>query len=328
MPTFKIAASIIILGYNGLDYIDGCIQSVLDQDFPAENYEVIWADNASCDGSKEYIQQKYPEIQLIQFDTNYGFAEGNNRAAKDARGRHLVLLNQDTIVHKCWLRTLVETMDNHNNLAACQGNMLMPWHPEFKSFDRIGYPERVHYQDVDQYGCIVYREHPMQKSIIPSLGLAGAAFIINRTITERMPYIFDPLFITNAEDLDLALRIRSMGYGIAVAPRAVLFHLQFSKMSNIRYAYRRAYLTTRNRILAHYKSMPSHHFYLSLPKFLLGGVIKMREFQFAKYREIFTMAAMIPISIVALLGAIKLMPNYRDYKRLIKCTPNRQSQVR
>jgi GT2 family glycosyltransferase len=315
MQTCQFDASVIILGYNGLSYVDKCLGSVLDQDFPAEKCEVIWADNGSTDGSAEYVKRQFPTVRVIQFDSNYGFAEGNNRAAKEARGRYLVFLNQDTIVHRGWLQALVETVDVHDDIVACQANMSMPWHAEFHSFDRIGYPDIVHFQEIDRYGCVVYRECPMQEAIIPCVFLAGASFIIERRIVERIPYIFDPLFISYSEDLDLSLRLRALGYRVAVAPRAVLYHLQYSKVSSYRSAIRKAYLTARNRILAHYKVMPHHHFVMSLPRFLFGGVLKIKQLHFGWMREILTMVAMLPISGAALLGAIRLMPRYRGYMR-------------
>jgi GT2 family glycosyltransferase len=315
MQTCQFDATVIILGYNGLGYVDRCLGSVLDQDFPAEKYEVIWADNGSTDGSAEYVERQFPTVRVVQFDSNHGFAEGNNRAAKEARGRCLVFLNQDTIVHRGWLRALVGTLDAHDDIIACQANMLMPWHARFHSFDRIGYPDVVHFQEIDRYGCVVYRECPMQEAIIPSVFLAGASFIIDRRIVERMPYIFDPLLVTYSDDLDLSLRLRALGYHVAVAPRAVLYHLQYSKVSSYRSAVRKAYLTARNRILAHYKVMPGHHFVMFLPKLLWGGVLKIKHLHFGRMREILTMVAMLPTSAAALLGATRLMPRYRGYVR-------------
>jgi len=315
MQTDQLDATVIILGYNGLGYVDKCLGSVLDQDFPGEKFEVIWADNGSTDGSAEYVKRQFLAARVVQFDSNYGFAEGNNRAAKEARGRYLVFLNQDTIVHRGWLQALVETMDAHDDIVACQANMLMPWHAGFHSFDRIGYSDVVHFQEVDRYGCVVYRECPMQEAIIPCAFLAGACFIIDRRIVERMPYIFDPLFISYSEDLDLSLRLRALGYRVAVAPRAVLYHLQYSKVSSVHSAFKKAYLTARNRILAHYKVMPAHQFAMFLPSLLFGGVLKIKQFHFRWIRGFLTMLAMLPISILALMGAIRLMSRYHNYKR-------------
>ncbi len=309
---YQLQASVIVLGYNGLGYVDDCLGSVLDQNFPVDQYEVIWADNASSDSSADHVALRFPTVRLLRFDCNYGFAEGNNRAAKKALGRYLVFLNQDTIVHRNWLRALVETMLNDADIAACQANMLMPWHAGFQSFDRVNYPDTVYYADVNCYGYVEYRERPMRNEvIIPCVFLSGASFIIDREVVARLPYIFDPLFTTYSEDLDLSLCLQSLGYRVAVAPRAIVYHLQFSEVSDYRAAFSKIYLSTRNRILAHYKVMPVYRFVIFLPLLIWGGFLKIKQLHFEWKQELMTMLLMLPVSVLALAGAIRLMPQVR-----------------
>jgi GT2 family glycosyltransferase len=107
-----ITASVIVLGYNGKDFLAECLASILDQSYPAEDYEVIYADNASIDGSADLVAERFPSVRMVRFERNLGFAEGNNRAAELARGRYLVFLNQDTVVHRHWLTEMVAAMGN------------------------------------------------------------------------------------------------------------------------------------------------------------------------------------------------------------------------
>jgi GT2 family glycosyltransferase len=327
MLPYKYKATVIILGYNGRRYIERCLGSVLDQDLPAEKYEVIWADNASTDGSAEYVKRRFPTVRVAQFDCNYGFAEGYNRAIKEASGHYLVLLNQDTIVHKNWLRTLVEVMEANPDLGACQANMLMPWHKEFRSFDREHYPDNVYFTEIGGYGFVEYRECPMQRELIPTTFLTAASCIISRQVVERMPYIFDPLFISYSEDLDFSLRLKSLGYRAAVAPHAVVYHLQNSGVLDLHAAVRKAYLATRNRILAYYKIMPYHRFVALVPILVFGTPFKIRQFHFGRALEFLIMAAMLPVSVVALTGAVRLMPKYCGYKKKMKAFQRSASPV-
>jgi GT2 family glycosyltransferase len=311
MAASRFWASVIILGHNGLSYIDWCLGSVLDQDFPLENYEVIWADNGSSDGSAEYVTDHFPTVRVLRFDSNLGFAKGNNQAAQKARGRYLVFLNQDTIVHRTWLRALVEAMVNHEDIAACQANMLMPWHTGFDSFDRVNYPDTVHFADISRYGYIEYRECPMwDEPVIPCAFLSGASFIIDRHIVERLPYIFDPLFITYSEDLDFSLRLKKLGYQTAVVPHSVVYHLQYSTVSNPNSAMCKAYLSTRNRFYAYYKFLPIEDFIRFCPRLIVGSVLKVNQLRFGFIRETLIKAAMVPISLMALGGCILMALGY------------------
>lgn len=94
METMKL--SIIIVNFNGKHFLDDCLKSI------AENihfdYEVIVVDNASTDGSAEYLRNAYPNIILIESKSNLGFAGGNNLGAKSAKGKYLLLLNNDTLI--------------------------------------------------------------------------------------------------------------------------------------------------------------------------------------------------------------------------------------
>lgn len=89
--------SVIIVNYNGLNYLKDCLDS-LDDKLKGIPNEVIIIDNNSKDKSCEYIRTNYPNVKLIDSKINYGFGKGNNEAVKKAQGNYLLLINNDTIV--------------------------------------------------------------------------------------------------------------------------------------------------------------------------------------------------------------------------------------
>jgi GT2 family glycosyltransferase len=89
--------SVIIVNWNGKKLLEPCIVSVLSQSIPRSHYEVIVVDNASSDGSAEYVKENYPDVMLIENATNRGFAAGNNDAFSVTRGRYFALLNSDAV---------------------------------------------------------------------------------------------------------------------------------------------------------------------------------------------------------------------------------------
>lgn len=106
--------SIIIINYNGKHHLQDCLLSVFNINYPKKKYEVILVDNDSQDDSVAFIKKEYPQVKLIESKQNLGFAGGNNLGFSKARGEYIVLLNNDTIVDKNWLKELAKTADSKN----------------------------------------------------------------------------------------------------------------------------------------------------------------------------------------------------------------------
>ncbi|MES2243783.1 MAG: glycosyltransferase [Pseudomonadota bacterium] len=102
--------SICIANYNGMEVIDDCLRSVLEQqgDIPVE---ILVHDDASSDGSVAYIRQRYPDARVIVSDSNVGFCVANNRMAAEARGQYLLLLNNDAALYPDAMQTLLSEAD-------------------------------------------------------------------------------------------------------------------------------------------------------------------------------------------------------------------------
>lgn len=90
--------SVCIANFNGGDVLVSCLESVLRQDF-AQPVEIIVHDDASTDGSVTIIRDKYPGVRLIRSDCNVGFCVSNNRMVAAAKGKFILLLNNDAELH-------------------------------------------------------------------------------------------------------------------------------------------------------------------------------------------------------------------------------------
>ena len=126
--------SIIIPHWNGIDVLSECLDSLEKTVYP--NFEVIIVDNASTDGSGDWIKNHHPNIKLIKNDKNYGYAGGCNRGALHADGELVVFLNNDTVQDKYWLQNLVSFINSHPNCAAVQPKILNYY--ERNRFDYAG----------------------------------------------------------------------------------------------------------------------------------------------------------------------------------------------
>jgi GT2 family glycosyltransferase len=112
---------VIILNYNGKNYLNNCIQSVLQTSYP--NFEVILVDNASTDYSLKNVKKQFgndPRLKIIENSNNLGFSGGNNVGYSFSKGQYIAFLNNDTTVDPDWLSNLFDTMKNDDTIGLAQ----------------------------------------------------------------------------------------------------------------------------------------------------------------------------------------------------------------
>ena len=117
--------SVVILNYNGRKFVERCLKSVLNTQY--SNFEVIFVDNASTDGSFELVKSLFNlngRLKIIRNDRNLGFAEGNNVGFTYSKGNHIVFLNIDTEVDRRWLRELIMVMEYNLKIGATQSKLV------------------------------------------------------------------------------------------------------------------------------------------------------------------------------------------------------------
>ena len=110
--------------------------------------EVIVADNGSTDDSLQLLAERFPDIRTIVFDRNYGFAEGYNKAIAEVNSDLCLLLNSDVRVEAGWLKPMLDYMEAHPEVVACQPKIRCEWEPDKLEYagacggyiDRLGFP--------------------------------------------------------------------------------------------------------------------------------------------------------------------------------------------
>ena len=141
--------SIVILNWNGAQMLRRFLPTVLSNT-PKETAEIIVADNGSTDNSLEILDSEFPEVRVIALDKNYGFAEGYNQALRRVGDNYdyYLLLNSDVETPEAWIQPLVQYMEDHADVAACQPKLRAehtPTHFEYAGgaggyIDYLGYP--------------------------------------------------------------------------------------------------------------------------------------------------------------------------------------------
>ncbi|NIN94819.1 MAG: glycosyltransferase [Anaerolineae bacterium] len=310
-------ASVVVLAYNDRKYLEGCLGSLLDQDMPREDYEIIYADNASTDGSADFVTERFPDVKVMRLDKNYGFAEGNNRAAAAAEGRYIAFQNADTIAHRRWLPELIKAIESDPEVKAC--------HPAGLPLNFGGYHEREGpleigvMSDLTRFGYIDFTETRLNGRTVPTLHAAGGSVLIDSEIFDELRYYFDPTYFIYNEDTDLGLRINNLGYTILFVPSAAMYHERAPSRRTVlnRKSLRMAFLVTRNRFITFYKNMHGLEFVLALPLICLGSIVKLRTLPLRPVKRTAYAVGLVPYTLFSLCMAIIRFPKHAEERRYI-----------
>ncbi len=310
-------ASVVVLAYNDKKYLDACLGSLLDQDMPVEDYEIIYADNASTDGSAEFVAGRFPRVRIVHLDKNYGFAEGNNRAAATARGQYVAFQNADTIAHRRWLPELIRALESDPQVKCCHpagAPLIFGGHHEREAPIEVGVMS-----DLTRYGYIDFTETRLNGHTVPTLHAAGGSVLVDTSIFPELRYYFDPTYFIYNEDTDLGLRINNLGYTILFVPSAVMYHERAPSRRTVlnKKGLRNAFLVTRNRFITFYKNMHALEFMLALPLVCLGSIVKLRTLPLSPVKRIVYGLGLIPYTFISLCLAVVRFPRYAENRRYI-----------
>ncbi len=311
-------ASIVILGWNGAEYVDGCLSSVLDQDI-GQPYEVIFVDNGSTDGTAERAAA-YAGARVVRLDRNYGYCIGNNKGFDETRGRHVVFLNQDVVAHRSWLRELVAAVESDPAIAAAHANIIQPWYPEFAGMDRQRSMAVAYTADLSRLGLIHYRRIDAPPPVVDTMFLHGVSIIARRDLIEELGYAFDPDMFAYAEDLDLALRTRALGYRTVVATRATVYHKHTLDARVSLATFRKTTRIIRNRLLAFWKCSSWPEFVPVAALTVAGAAFNAGEFGLPLWRRVIYFVGLVPPSIASGFATIASMPTYAARRREVLAT--------
>ena len=251
--------AVVILNWNGEQMLRDFLPSVVKHSvLPKAMGEVVVyvADNGSTDASLALLAEEFPAVRTIVFDENYGFADGYNKAFEQIDAEYAVLLNSDVEVTPDWLLPLVEYMDAHPQVAACQPK-LMAYHKkdEFEYagamggyLDRYGYPYcRGRIFDT------IEKDHHQYDADVSLLWATGACLMVRLPIYKEVGGL-DGRFFAHMEEIDLCWRLRCRGYEVRSVASSIVYHVGGATL-NAGHP-RKTFLNFRNNLLMLYKNLP------------------------------------------------------------------------
>ncbi len=247
--------SVVILNWNGCGMLRQFLPSVLSYS-EGQGVEICVADNGSTDDSVRMLQDEFPTVRIILLDRNYGFAEGYNRALQQVESEYVVLLNSDVEVTEHWLTPLVNYMDAHPEVAACQPK-ICSWRQK-DSFEYAGAAGGF----IDRYGYPFCRGRIMSEvekdtgqydTVLPVFWATGAVLFI-RLADYWEAGGLDGRFFAHMEEIDLCWRLRARGRKLVCLPDSCVYHVGGATLSKENP--RKTFLNFRNNLLMLYKNLP------------------------------------------------------------------------
>ena len=237
--------SVVIVNYNVKYFLEQCLHS-LEQAAVGISHEVIVVDNASTDGSSEYITSRFPSIKWMACRENNGFSKGNNIAIAQAKGEYILMLNPDTVVTKEAIEGCVEFMDTHADAGACGVYMLRTdgtFAPEsrralptpFVSFCKMTGLSKL-FPKSRTFGR--YYMQYLDKEKINAIEIISGAYMMLRSKTIKKTGALDEDFFMYGEDIDLSYRILKAGYSNYYLPLRILHYKgESTNKSSYRYVH-------------------------------------------------------------------------------------------
>lgn len=252
--------SVIVVNYNGEGLLRDCLQS-LRAAAPAHRLQVIVVDNASADGSVAMARREFPEALVLANSENLGFTKANNQGIERATGRHVMLLNNDTVVRPGAFDVAIRLMDRHPRIGAAGLRLLNAdgslqyscrRFPSFAQalFNRYSLLTRLFPNN--RFSRAYLMKDVGHRRMQDVDWVSGACLMIRREVLDQIGGL-DERFFMYSEDVDFCYRVWQAGYRVTYLPQARVVHLigQSSR--------RKKLMTIRERHLSMYRFYKKHY---------------------------------------------------------------------
>jgi GT2 family glycosyltransferase len=291
--------SIILLNYNGYDDTIECFNSLKEISYP--NYNIVIVDNNSPDKSLDKINEYmidnncdfayYKDVQssqntiksnfltLIQSGSNEGYGHGNNIGIKYAlknNADYIMILNNDTVVSKNFLESMVYTCENNNKIGIVSGQIFY-----FDEPDVFWFNGGIYDKYTFQVKHFSYKEEYVgQKPLENNTFLSGCLWLIPKDLFSKVGYLNEDYFMY-VEDLEFSQRVIKSGYQLKVAENAFIYH-KVGGSSNGETSSFSVYWMTKNYL----KFMVNNVNIIFWPLFITNNILRFTiKFFFSRKKE-------------------------------------------
>jgi len=257
----------IIVCWNNKNLLAECLESIKAQTY--KNQIIYLIDNDSHDGSADFVEKNYPEVELVRAHANHGFAKGNNilinKALEDKSVAYFALVNTDAVLASDWAQKLVAVAESNPKAAALQGLTLDYFNHRIIDSEHIYIAPNLQSTQYG-YGELVDKVNLSTRLV---MGVNAAATIYTRRFVDAQPEqnLFDESFFMYLEDVDVSLRAFNMGWSNYFVADATAYHMGSvsSKKQSSDFS---LYWTSRNQAALVMKNIPTRVLLRCASKFI------------------------------------------------------------
>lgn len=270
-----VKVAVVVLTYNNKDLLEKFLPPIVNTDY--DQFQVYVVDNASSDGTSEWLEENFPTVKIVRVDINKGFTNGYVQGLKQINSEYYVLVSSDIEVTDNWLRPVIELMDSDKQIGAAQPKIRYYRDREYFEYagaaggfiDKYGYPfcrGRIFFtleKDLGQY------DENMEV-----FWATGGCFFVRAEVYDKLGGL-DNTFFAHMEEIDLCWRMKNAGHKVYACSESTVFHVGGAVITYGSPA--KAYRNFRNGLIMIFKNLPMSQLIWKLPfRLILDGVAAIR----------------------------------------------------
>jgi len=313
--TQKKDIAIVILNYNGINYLEEFLDTVLHSSELPLRY--IVADNASTDNSVEFLRKYYPEVEVYELETNYGFSGGYNRIIRALTDlKYIIFLNSDVEVPDGWLEPIIAKMEEDKSIAIAQPKIIAFNDKDYFEYAGAagGYIDKLSYPFCrGRIFDTLEKDKGQYDTEDEVFWASGAAMVMRKDIFDNLGG-FDTDFFAHQEEIDLAWRVKRAGYKVMAYGDSKVFHVGGGTLSYVNPM--KTYLNFRNNMVMMLKNESFTNILWKFPvRLILDGVAGVKFLADRKFSSIW---AIIKAHFYVYGHIFSIVKKRKHYNKLIE----------
>lgn len=208
--------SVVVLNYNGKNLLPECLDSLYKTVYPENKFQIIMVDNASADESVEFVNSKYPRVKILKSKKNIGVVANNfgvKFAISKSKADYVVVLNNDVVVSKYWLKELVDVAESDPTIGACGPKVLN----SDGTIQSLG-------GSVDILGTPYLITHHKSFGVVDVTWASACCIMLRSEAIQKLQYLVDTRFFIFYDEIDYCWRLKYQGYRTVFVPKSFVMH--------------------------------------------------------------------------------------------------------